>query len=629
MNEQEHKNRILLYLDELGPDDAYGPKELSQALSIDLEQIVNCLYSLQDAGFVVVQGTSRRMFLAKVTSKGRRLVKEIKANNESDNPINEGQIEQTTGTVREKWLRQLGFHLDPFLYTDGGNDPHLTEYFYKVDYYTDVLEDTTRPEPEVAMVFGTDGSGKSSLRNAIMQTCREDMVLPIVYKDFQGLLANQENDIQVLDHVKQVMRIAIRALSKDIDEKVATTPRATDQNAIYRNYLWLYVSTYESDPIFWKKWENLLSPDKEMHESLPEDLGELLSRFCYYVIELWGYKGFYILVDPDFDICPDYETAWNILKPLLEARYLLQISEYRVVFKFFLNQRFSKTALQIYWITQRQSSKVFYLEWSEQKLRELLQFRLAKCSDGRYQSLAQFSEESDLDALVIQLSGGKPRELIAICNRIFSLHCSSLSRMDETQIAVAETGDAFDDLFIPCTIVEQALAPYRKKKIESELESLIAQGESSILEFKSTMCYNVKEKKRDREMAKVIAKTLCGFMNTRGGTLVIGVDDDENALGLDDDISTLQKKNEDGFELAFTDIVKEYIGLPSRSYCKLGFESYQGKRICVIEIEKSPNPVFFQSDQGNEFWVRAGNSTRRLDPKEMLEHIRTHFEQRQ
>jgi predicted HTH transcriptional regulator len=131
-------------------------------------------------------------------------------------------------------------------------------------------------------------------------------------------------------------------------------------------------------------------------------------------------------------------------------------------------------------------------------------------------------------------------------------------------------------------------------------------------------------------MDKVIAKALCGFMNSGGGTLVVGVDDEGKALGLSYDFSTLakDKENEDGFESAFSDIVKNYLELAYRqNISDFRFEDYEGKRICIVQVEQSREPVFCTSDQGRELYVRVGNSTRRLDAKETTEYVKERFKE--
>jgi len=546
-------------------------------------------------------------------TSGQKL-KELRQKIEEDSSSPVPHLQEWPVQNRKEWLKYHKFRLDPFLYTDGANDPYLSQYFYRAGIFGDVLRDPSRLE--TILVFGADGSGKSSLRNAIMQVCRKDGIMPVVYQDFGELVAKHEEgqSIQAQDHVTQILKIVIRILAEDADNRTISLSKSGN-NRVIRNHLWLYVSEYENDPAVKQKLEDFLMPDRGVSGSLPKDYRESLDRLCRYVTKLLGYTCVYILVDPADDISPDSDVAWQILEPLLTAHRLLELPDYEVTFKFFMNQKFSERALQIPWIGQQQSKRVYYLEWSDDELHELLRERLKRCSERQppYVSLGELSEVDNLDERAIQLSGGKPRELIAICNRLFSEHCHSPVGPDR--------------LFITREEVDKALAPFLRREKESELERLLAQGEGSKVEFKTAMRYDLKEKKRNKEMDKVIAKTLCGFMNTEGGILIIGVDDDGNAMGLDVDIFTLDKKNEDGFELAFNDIVKSYLELPDRRYIGLKFWDYRGKRICVIQIEGSREPVFCLLDQGHEFYVRVGNSTRRLDAKETVEYVRAHFKE--
>ena len=65
-------------------------------------------------------------------------------------------------------------------------------------------------------------------------------------------------------------------------------------------------------------------------------------------------------------------------------------------------------------------------------------------------------------------------------------------------------------------------------------------GESDSLEFKSSARWNMRAGKRDDAMETVIAKTVAAFMNSGGGTLLIGVDDDGRLIGLGPDYATLK-----------------------------------------------------------------------------------------
>ncbi len=69
--------------------------------------------------------------------------------------------------------------------------------------------------------------------------------------------------------------------------------------------------------------------------------------------------------------------------------------------------------------------------------------------------------------------------------------------------------------------------------IETSLEELIAEGESSDLEFKSSLRWDLKENRADKKIGGIALKAIAALSNGEGGTLLIGVNDEGKILGLD------------------------------------------------------------------------------------------------
>jgi predicted HTH transcriptional regulator len=129
----------------------------------------------------------------------------------------------------------------------------------------------------------------------------------------------------------------------------------------------------------------------------------------------------------------------------------------------------------------------------------------------------------------------------------------------------------------------------------------------------------------DKDEERMIARTVCAFSNSEGGTLIIGVDDDGKALGLDGDFSTLARgQGRDRFEQVFASIITEYLD-EAQQYIHSCFEEYQGKLIYVVAVDKSPRPVFCLFDGEHEFYVRKLTATRKLDAKETMEYASQRF----
>lgn len=160
---------------------------------------------------------------------------------------------------------------------------------------------------------------------------------------------------------------------------------------------------------------------------------------------------------------------------------------------------------------------------------------------------------------------------------------------------------------------------------------LIQSGESAQVEFKSTARHNVRSGQRDDRIEAAIARTVAGFLNASGGTLMIGVDDTGRPLGLEHDLAHMKEPNLDQYELWVHDYLARTLGLPAVAMVRVSFPVVEGKTLCRIDVDASPRPVFLRPAKGAEvqFHARLGNSTRTLGVAEAIEYAADHFHRRQ
>lgn len=163
-------------------------------------------------------------------------------------------------------------------------------------------------------------------------------------------------------------------------------------------------------------------------------------------------------------------------------------------------------------------------------------------------------------------------------------------------------------------------------KIEdTELKELILIGENEKLEMKSTLRYDLRQNIVNKNLEYVIAKTVSAFLNSEGGILIIGVDDNGNALGLEKDIETFSKKDVDGFELHLRNIIKKHLGSNFEKHLKISFPTIDEKTICKVKILKSGKPVFANFEGKDSFYVRNGNSSIPKNREEQSEYEKLHW----
>ena len=116
-------------------------------------------------------------------------------------------------------------------------------------------------------------------------------------------------------------------------------------------------------------------------------------------------------------------------------------------------------------------------------------------------------------------------------------------------------------------------------------------------------------------------------MNARGGTLLIGVNDEREPLGLENDYKLTRKGNRDpsdSFENWLTDLFDNSIGKPALANVSVTFEEVAGREVCRVEVRPSRKPVYAAGKQTKDFFVRLNNGTRSLDVEEAFDYISSH-----
>lgn len=159
-------------------------------------------------------------------------------------------------------------------------------------------------------------------------------------------------------------------------------------------------------------------------------------------------------------------------------------------------------------------------------------------------------------------------------------------------------------------------------KKDDEIKDEIKKGENETNEFKSTLRINLHTNEIDKKIEHSSLKTITAFLNSKGGNLILGVSNDGEILGIEKD----NFPNIDKFTLHLTNIIKEKIG---KKYIPLiEIENYKinKKEIVVVRCKKSKTPVFLKPNKDEEeFYVRVGPSTSRINGSELIDYIEKRF----
>jgi hypothetical protein len=153
-------------------------------------------------------------------------------------------------------------------------------------------------------------------------------------------------------------------------------------------------------------------------------------------------------------------------------------------------------------------------------------------------------------------------------------------------IVSAETGEALDERAFregvnwrqPNVVVEPALP---------ELEQLLLTGESETVEFRE---------KLDTKRPQRLAKTAVAFANTKGGTIVFGVDDDHRVVGCE--IHGMADK--------ITNFLRSLCEPPPSFRTRVVVQ--ESKQLLLVEVQESPSVVHTVKELGP--FIRANGSNR-------------------
>jgi hypothetical protein len=161
---------------------------------------------------------------------------------------------------------------------------------------------------------------------------------------------------------------------------------------------------------------------------------------------------------------------------------------------------------------------------------------------------------------------------------------------------------------------------------ERSVAELVPLGESATLEFKSTLQWDMIQRKVNKQLRYSVLKTIAGFLNSAGGTLIIGVEDTGAVFGLGQDLQAVKGKSLDGFEQLLVSLMRDRVGVEFAHLTRIRFEQLNGEKVCVVDVDPAPEPAFMEGPRGKEFYIRHGNTTQSLDPEETHRYIQMNWE---
>jgi len=157
------------------------------------------------------------------------------------------------------------------------------------------------------------------------------------------------------------------------------------------------------------------------------------------------------------------------------------------------------------------------------------------------------------------------------------------------------------------------------------IEEILKKDESLTLEFKSTLKFDLRENKPNKDRINDILRSITGFMNRGGGTLIVGYDDDnKKMIGLEIDYPHVGKKEWDSWKNTLIQSCAANLGdTITNLYLEEPMKvEHEGKDLAKIVVKQSNEPVYLN----DIFYLRFPGQTRDLKGKELDDYKKTRFE---
>lgn len=156
-----------------------------------------------------------------------------------------------------------------------------------------------------------------------------------------------------------------------------------------------------------------------------------------------------------------------------------------------------------------------------------------------------------------------------------------------------------------------------------EVRERIRAGESKRVEFKETFSFDVKKQTKEPYIEEAALKTVVAFLNSDGGDLLLGVQDNGNVVGLAAEIQAIHKSNRDKFLLHVKNALRDRIGAPSYPLIDQRIVELQGNMILWVRCAPSEVPAFLDEEK---FFVRSNPATDQLIGRKMADYITARFQ---
>lgn len=161
-----------------------------------------------------------------------------------------------------------------------------------------------------------------------------------------------------------------------------------------------------------------------------------------------------------------------------------------------------------------------------------------------------------------------------------------------------------------------------KLSLDEKITELVKNGETEAVEFKETLSLDIKKQTKEKYIEHSSLKTIAGFLNSKGGVLLVGVSDNGLYPGIFEEVEKFHKANFDKFLLHFKNLIKRSIGEEFYPYIEYQLVVVNESKVLYVNCVKSEKPCYLD---GKDFYVRTNPATDKLEGPQLVDYIQNHF----
>lgn len=183
-----------------------------------------------------------------------------------------------------------------------------------------------------------------------------------------------------------------------------------------------------------------------------------------------------------------------------------------------------------------------------------------------------------------------------------------------------------------------------KDKEETQPEvRLVGVEEGQMVEFKASIVYSPETHQPDGRPPYTIAKEIAAFMNSRGGTLYLGVKDDGTVVGIEKDFPVLgkapvrewgkddsgyaYKANRDGYAQKVRNLIVGYLGGSAAAQIPdLQWHEAGGRTYATLEVPPTGEEIVYLG-RDEMLVFRTGAQTEHLFGRQRDQYTKVRFHQ--